>query len=363
MSRNEKNLELVSGYLDGTLSDAEQAAAEQLLRDSEEAQQLRVELEGLSHTLQSVTAVKLDASFHERVLAAATQELMSDRGAPYGQPVKPSVELHQPTETRHIPSWIAPLVAIAAAFLLAIGLSWLAGLNDQNIAQPNPDEINVPEIGPGTILVGDNGKEHQEEMPNFPTEHLLVIDLQVTKAGVQNKAFDHALARHGVSYDTRIDVTKKLEKTLLESRFLNKFVGANQDKTKSDVDLVLVVAKGQQFEDLWMDLSSTPDEISGYHFDLTIKPADFILLKQLDEAAEGRLALAKLPTNLLAKYLGRAQRLITNVALETRQAKDFINVEGPAAVAAANPPAAGGPSNFVGADETCRVLFVLHSSN
>jgi len=361
MTRNDKNLELVSGYLDGTLSDAEQAAAEQLLRESEEAQALRVELEGLSSTLQSVSAVKLDGNFHERVLAAATQELIAERGTPYGH-VQPVTENQPQSPSRNLPTWVGPLVAIAAALLLAIGLSYVAGLSDQNVAQPEPGEITIPDVGPGTILVNENGQKQPVEIPNFPKEHLLVIDLKVTKDGIQNKAFDHALARHGVRYDTRIDVNKELEKTLLDSRFLNKFVGANQDKKKSEVDLVLVVAKGQQFEDLWMDLSSTPDEISGYHFDLTIKPADYVLLKQLDEAAEGRLALSNLPSNLLAKYLGRAQRLITNVALETRQAKDFIKVEKPADIAVPKQPANGGPAGFVGADETCRVLFVLHGS-
>jgi len=70
--------ELLSAYLDGELSAAEQADVERLLATSQAARQLLDELRTLSSTLQALPQYKLDEDLSQRVLRSAERQILTE---------------------------------------------------------------------------------------------------------------------------------------------------------------------------------------------------------------------------------------------------------------------------------------------
>jgi hypothetical protein len=78
MKSNVPESELLSAYLDGELTAAEQAAVEQLLAQSPAARQLVDDLRALSATLQSLPAHKLEMDLSQEVLQIAGRRMLSE---------------------------------------------------------------------------------------------------------------------------------------------------------------------------------------------------------------------------------------------------------------------------------------------
>ncbi len=120
--------ELLSAYLDGELTAAEQAAVEQLLAQSAAARQLVEELRALSATLQSLPAHKLEEDLSQEVLQIAGRRMLSVPRGP-AEPAEPSgadaagetsfwpTILRRALSRRNL-AWSA--VAVAAAILLMV---------------------------------------------------------------------------------------------------------------------------------------------------------------------------------------------------------------------------------------------------
>ena len=118
--------QLLSGYLDGTLSGDEQTQIDQLMRDDPQVAQELGELQDIQGTLREITRIdestKLDGRFSDRVLSAAIERARSE-GLDESHPLirlaeQPSTE----TTTRRVP-WgriASGLVALAASIAVAI---------------------------------------------------------------------------------------------------------------------------------------------------------------------------------------------------------------------------------------------------
>ena len=92
--------ELLSAYLDGELTAAEQARAEELLAANPAARQWVEEMRALSHTLQSLPQEKVGEDLGPRVLRLAEQRMLTD--APPAEPAKPV--FHRRSRCRRSPA-------------------------------------------------------------------------------------------------------------------------------------------------------------------------------------------------------------------------------------------------------------------
>ncbi|MGQ9575464.1 MAG: hypothetical protein ACUVUC_09105 [Thermoguttaceae bacterium] len=114
--------ELLSAYLDGELTAAQQAAVEQLLATSPEARQLLDELRALSATLQSLPPYKLQEDLAEQVLRTVERRMLSEpagSGPAAGLPGQ-EVPLWRAIARRLLRprTLLWPALAVAAALLI-----------------------------------------------------------------------------------------------------------------------------------------------------------------------------------------------------------------------------------------------------
>jgi anti-sigma factor RsiW len=112
--------ELLSAYLDGELTAAEQAQVEQLLATSPRARQLLEELSALSATLQALPRQRLAEDLSGEVLRAIAQHR---EAAPSLATAAPAAMLPQPMIVprplaRRVTAWVS--VAVAASLLMAV---------------------------------------------------------------------------------------------------------------------------------------------------------------------------------------------------------------------------------------------------
>ena len=98
--------ELLSAYLDGELTAAEQARVEQLLAANPAARHWVEEMRALSNTLQSLPQEKVGEDLGPRVLRLAERRMLTD--APPAEPDTPPAEPPQPF-------WRKPFAACSAA--------------------------------------------------------------------------------------------------------------------------------------------------------------------------------------------------------------------------------------------------------
>lgn len=142
--------ELLSAYLDGELTAAQQAAVEQLLATSPEARQLLDELRALSATLQSLPPYKLQEDLAEPVLRTVERRMLSEpagSGPAAGLP-GPEVPLWRAIARRLLRprTLLWPALAVAAALLIMV-------LNpDQWAPEKEPAQSNRVAMSPKAAL-------------------------------------------------------------------------------------------------------------------------------------------------------------------------------------------------------------------
>jgi|GEM_PF-6174597 len=201
----EPNDELVSAYLDGELTPAEQARVERLLADDPHLRQLHEELRALRSSFEALPRHRLNEDLSQRVLRTAERAMLENSvGAAdvsaakprtvKPQPVKPQPVKHQSAEPStgksaadkvELPSlvprlprgwrpWLWPAAAIAAALLVMTFNS----NKPREIAQvPNPERFPQdasigarPDAtrGTGEIASGRGGSLQPEERSSGP---------------------------------------------------------------------------------------------------------------------------------------------------------------------------------------------------
>jgi hypothetical protein len=167
--KNQAENELLSAYLDGELTPAEQAQAEQLLADSPAARRTLDEMRALAATLQSLPRQRLGVDLSDRVLHAAAKRKGADDASQLsvpgsGKPAGPRSGNWLPKIPERIsrnPRLIVwPAVILTVAVLLMVfnpephGNQPIArGPNDQNpggkppvIIKGNPGETKTPPV-------------------------------------------------------------------------------------------------------------------------------------------------------------------------------------------------------------------------
>ena len=151
--------ELLSAYLDGELTAAEQVEVERLLAASPAARQLLEELRALSSTLQTLPQHKLGEDISQRVLRMAERRMLTEPAAPGKLPVPSEGHRNAPPNGRPSPTRretnlrraLIPgalvrsgLVAAAVALLVLIGLPRQQERRSDGIARI-PETIEQPE--------------------------------------------------------------------------------------------------------------------------------------------------------------------------------------------------------------------------
>jgi len=230
----------------------------------------------------------------------------------------------------------------------------------RGVDRPRPDDSAAP--------AADAPK------PPSTDQLLLVMDVYLTPKGREEAGFDATLVQQGLPFFATIPVRDKLAQALLTSRFFNQ-AGVAAGKTKAGrngaatrstpVQLVYVVARAGQMDELWRALQDDKQRVLGVSMDLAFRPIELNMFRQLRDAAQAALA-AHPPADMVASadqlHTG-AYRLVlppTWRGRPTRVPADLANSDGPAA---ARPP--GGPmalgTGRLGENLVVEILFVLHS--
>src|SRR2546421_218333 len=134
--------ELLSAFLDGELSPAEQAQVENHLATSEADRQLLAELQSLRSDVAALPPAAISPDFADRVVRAAVAE------AERHNPAAAAASLPSPPASRSSHRWmvraaIASAAALAACVVLVLS-SWRRG------SSPSPGEIAKIDSGKAT---------------------------------------------------------------------------------------------------------------------------------------------------------------------------------------------------------------------
>ncbi len=137
--------ELLSAYLDGELTAAEQAEVERLLASSPAARQLLDELRAVGATLQSLPRQKLGEDLSQQVLRMAERRMLTEGEPGDAAPVPLSRALFRRFIHRRSMVWLALTAAVAV--MIAIHeqqeKNTLANKAGQPIAVAQADHDNL----------------------------------------------------------------------------------------------------------------------------------------------------------------------------------------------------------------------------
>ncbi|MHB0959099.1 MAG: anti-sigma factor family protein [Pirellulaceae bacterium] len=120
------------------------------------------------------------------------------------------------------------------------------------------------------------------------TQLLLVIDVAMTPQGMQQGAFENALADHQVIVEGNVPVDPTLENALLASRYFDPIqTPPGQESTAhTDLALVYVSARAGHLDEIWRTMQSHASEFAAVSLDLAFMPDDQTLFRNLRQAVE-----------------------------------------------------------------------------
>ncbi len=214
---------------------------------------------------------------------------------------------------------------------------------------------------------------------------LLVIDVQVTRAGWESGRFEALLNQAGVPFDANIRVESELEKTLLDSRFFeatNTPDASPTEPTKAPLAIVYVAARGGAIDRVWQQMKREPTHFAHVGLDMALQPGDtnlFGQLQQLGNTATAQVPDAAQPRQSAAHRLvlppswtgqpstagGLAQMLSKTVG---HQPRSQVTKPGGSRSSNAMPPASAvldpltPPGGLLGGDVPTEAIFVLHDA-
>ena len=103
---------------------------------------------------------------------------------------------------------------------------------------------------------------------------LLVIDVELTRAGWETSVFERLLREAGVAFDANIKVEPTLEKTLLDSRFFEQADAQRTEDEAAPLAIVYVVARGGALDRVWRQMKQEPDHYARVSLDMALQPSD-----------------------------------------------------------------------------------------
>ena len=187
----ENEIELLTAYVDGELSDPERMQTLQLLHDSSEARGTLWQLLEAAHALKQLPPKKLPADFANKIVEILERQ---PGVSPTAEPVRPSAGKKREIKV-YFESRIAILWAVAACLLLAVGgllALFLLPREQVQIAEDLPQEIQIAKDPP----------QEKENPPPIPAAGYAFRDL---KDDPEKRAkLTQDLAKENLS---RLDVT------------------------------------------------------------------------------------------------------------------------------------------------------------
>lgn len=329
--------ELSSGvhdYFDNRLAPAERSDLEDDLEGDPQLRQQLDELQQIGAALRELPDHQLDEGFADQVLSQDSTQL--------ADAVWTSTDELVTSRRRRVPAWAQAIswVAVAAALMLAISGFWPAGdvgpaSNPADIAaggnsdSPDVDPDNdLPGTGPAIVTDQPGGSIGPDAVGpgtvqveiSTGNKFLFVMEIGITPEGAQKKVIDTVLMKHGIIYDNAIQVDVALEKSLLETRFLDGIVPKPSDPKSEDqeVELVYLVCSGRQVDEMTADLHGRHGEVAAYRFNLAILPGDIEVFGDLEKAIASQWdSPDRVEDNkpALAGFQNRAGRLLMDLVL------------------------------------------------
>ncbi len=356
-------------YLDGELMGEELERYQVRLREDPVERQRLGELESLRRQIAGLPRYQLDDGFSGRVWQQIEAQHAPGVAKRAGEDVPP----------RRIPTWhvLGTLLAIAGAVLVMFVITrWGPPAMGPPVAvperpldepRPEPEPLQEPEPepveptappaapDPQQMLVSSIGRQRREHF-------MLVYEISVTEAGVEQAAFANLLARHRIGFRQTVPVGPEDQAELLEHRFLDGFQEFDPQREDLDpIELYLVHTTGSTADAIYQDLMSRPPGFGSFFLNLTTRDADDGVLHRLCEASG------------VESEVGQAVRLVANLGILSRTARnlgafgsirwvDPTLLEPPAepaesapAAEPGEPPAAADPRD----DFACEILFVV----
>lgn len=213
--------------------------------------------------------------------------------------------------------------------------------------------------------------------PPSTDQLLLVMDVFLTPEGREQATFDQTLVQKGLPFFASISVHEKLQQALLASRFFK--ARGKQDtqpgtessptpaaKPPSLVQLVYVVARAGQMDELWRTLQDDKEHVQGVSMDLAFRPAELNMFRQLRDAAETALATKPVAnTQTPARRIRNGSyRLILPPTWRGQPARIAVDSAGTnAQTDAGHSSGMGFGSGRLGENLVVEILFVLHSAD
>lgn len=291
LSEGEKLDELLSGYIDGALSDAERELVERTAGDDARVAQRLLELRRQSDAVRELgrqlarTAAgdysARSGRMAERVMAQAREQARGLGLAPdhfvFGEQasvVAASQEATTEARRNNVRKWVSWSM-VAAAVLLAIALPWWStpqpapvatgesileqerGLADSTFAdtdapRSSADDERVP---PATFAK----KEAQAEGRLGNVTFVLVADIQMTAEGQRQKVLDRILNVAGITQIAPVPASPEVIKSLDEARMI--VPDQNQDPAQPMLLTVLHAENGHldtALQAIWRDQRHFP---------------------------------------------------------------------------------------------------------
>ncbi|MBM4090897.1 MAG: hypothetical protein FJ276_15955 [Planctomycetes bacterium] len=137
----------------------------------------------------------------------------------------------------------------------------------------------------------------QAAVPGAPRQLLLVIDVAVSRGGLDEASFERALLNHGIIFDGTLTADETLENSLLASRFIDspeekpKQLAGAEEPPATDRDamhLVYAVSRGEQVDAVFQTLRENTEHFPLVSLDMAVVPADLDVFHHLRRATEAQ---------------------------------------------------------------------------
>jgi hypothetical protein len=167
----------------------------------------------------------------------------------------------------------------------------LADASRRAISPVSPAESQVdalpyaPRLGPPAADAVSDGWGAKLP-PSTALQMLLVVDVTLTRQGLEDGALERALAHHGLPVQGTLEMDAALEASLLASRYFEPLeAGPTEAGARTDMVLLYVNARGGQVDDIWRSLREHPGEFSAVTIDVALMPADVAVFRDLRRVA------------------------------------------------------------------------------
>lgn len=304
--------ELVSAYLDGELSSDERAFVEQQLAQSDEYRQLYQQLQRQHEQLQSLPRHRLSADFSDK-LVKRLEALKATQPAPATGAA--GRKTSRPSGGRRF-TWN---VVLGIASTIAAGLLIAMVLRDR------PHPVIEP--------------THEARLVAFQKQFqlILVYDIAITPKGQKNGIFEQWLKAANIQIDRTVQIDDKLEKGVLDSRFIgdDKVVagGLAKGESKADVEMILVRSTAGQIDKInreWLDVQGREQDEVHLRLDLATTNKELEIFLRLNDAVDGEGVLRQVSSETWTKP--GAYRLKFRLALNSGSLTRLGAVSGPRVV-------------------------------